>query len=358
MTDPAPHVRRRVRRARARRAACCRARSSRARTVVGARLRDRPRLATSSTRSSGRTRSSCASRSRVEAEIGDGATVGPFAHLRPGTRLGAGCASATSSRPRTPTSARARRRNHLAYIGDAEIGAGRQHRCRHHHRQLRRARQAPHHDRRATCASGRTRCWSRRWRSATAPYTGAGAVVHRDVPAGRARQGRAGADRGRLGASARGRRRWPASERPRGEDPARQRASVEYMELVTKKRLMLFAGRGNEQLSKEIAECLDVAARRHRALDVRQRRDLLPLRREHPRRRPLRDPEPLRADQRPHHGAADHDRRRQARVGEAHHRGVSLLRVRAVRTGRPRAASRSPRGSSPTCSPPPAPTAS
>ena len=28
------------------------------------------------------------------------------------------------------------------------------------------------------------------------------------------------------------------------------------MELVTKKRLMLFAGRGNEQLSKEIAECL------------------------------------------------------------------------------------------------------
>jgi ribose-phosphate pyrophosphokinase len=30
------------------------------------------------------------------------------------------------------------------------------------------------------------------------------------------------------------------------------------MELVTKKRLMLFAGRGNEQLSKEIAECLKV----------------------------------------------------------------------------------------------------
>jgi ribose-phosphate pyrophosphokinase len=29
------------------------------------------------------------------------------------------------------------------------------------------------------------------------------------------------------------------------------------MELVTKKRLMLFAGRGNEQLSKEIAECLN-----------------------------------------------------------------------------------------------------
>src|SRR6266511_3786510 len=30
------------------------------------------------------------------------------------------------------------------------------------------------------------------------------------------------------------------------------------MELVTKKNLMLFAGRGNEQLSKEIAECLGV----------------------------------------------------------------------------------------------------
>ena len=30
------------------------------------------------------------------------------------------------------------------------------------------------------------------------------------------------------------------------------------MELVTKKKLMLFAGRGNEQLSKEIAEHLKV----------------------------------------------------------------------------------------------------
>jgi ribose-phosphate pyrophosphokinase len=30
------------------------------------------------------------------------------------------------------------------------------------------------------------------------------------------------------------------------------------MELVTKKRLLLFTGRGNEQLSKEIAECLKV----------------------------------------------------------------------------------------------------
>jgi hypothetical protein len=30
------------------------------------------------------------------------------------------------------------------------------------------------------------------------------------------------------------------------------------MELITKKKLMLFAGRGNEQLSKEIAEHLRV----------------------------------------------------------------------------------------------------
>ena len=69
-------------------------------------------------------------------------------------------------------------------------------------------------------------------------------------------------------------------------------------------------------------------ARRREAVDVRERRALLPLRREHPRRRRVRRAEPLRADQRPHHAAAAHDRRGQARVGAAHHRGVPVLRVR------------------------------
>ena len=131
------------------------------------------------------------------------------------------------------------------------------------------------------------------------------------------------------------------------------------MELVTKKRLMLCRGpRATRSCPQEIADAPEGAARRRHAVDVRERRDLLPLRREHPRRRRVRVPDALRADQRPHHGAADHDRRREARVGEAHHRGRARSTATRARTGRPRAASRSPRGSSPTCSPSPAPTAS
>ncbi len=75
-----------------------------------------------------------------------------------------------------------------------------------------------------------------------------------------------------------------------------------------------------------------------RALDLRERRDLLPLRREHPQRGRLRVPDARRLDQRPAHGTAHHDRRREARVGEAHHRGVPVLRIRAPgpQSGRPR----------------------
>ncbi len=71
------------------------------------------------------------------------------------------------------------------------------------------------------------------------------------------------------------------------------------MELVTHKKLFVVAGRGHEELSTEVAEHLRVPLGECRALDVRERRDLLPLRREHPRRRRVRVPDALRADQRP-----------------------------------------------------------
>ena len=47
---------------------------------------------------------------------------------------------------------------HLAYVGDADVGAGQQPRRRHDHRQLRRIPQAPDCDRRTACASALTRC--------------------------------------------------------------------------------------------------------------------------------------------------------------------------------------------------------
>ena len=72
-------------------------------------------------------------------------------------------------------------------------------------------------------------------------------------------------------------------------------------------------GRATDELSRGDRREPRRAARRRSTLStLRERRALLPLRREHPRRRRVRAPEPLRADQRPHHGAADHDRRRRS----------------------------------------------
>ncbi len=102
------------------------------------------------------------------------------------------------------------------------------------------------------------------------------------------------------------------------------------MELVSKKRLMLFAGsRPPGALRGDRREPEGSARRRSRCRrfangeiycrygESIRGADVFVLQ------------TPLRADQRPHHGAAHHDRRREARVGEAHHRGVPVLRLRA-----------------------------
>ena len=130
------------------------------------------------------------------------------------------------------------------------------------------------------------------------------------------------------------------------------------MEVVTKKKLILVAGRGHAELSTEVAEHLQVPLG-DCVLSTFANGEIY-----------CRYGENIRGadvfvfqthgglDQRLADGTADHDRRGEARVGEAHHRGVPVLRIRRARTGRPKVASRSPRGSSPTCSPRRAPTAS
>lgn len=60
----------------------------------------------------------------LESVVGDDAAVGPFAHLRPGTRLDTGAkvgnfVEVKKARLRTGVKA-----SHLSYIGDADIGAG------------------------------------------------------------------------------------------------------------------------------------------------------------------------------------------------------------------------------------------
>ena len=199
------------------------------------------------------------------------------------------------------------------------------------------------------CTPASTRRWSRRSSSATDPRPARASVVTHDVPAGPARQRRARAGfPSRRSEDARG-----CGERattPRLEAEADGARHQEEPHPGGRARPPRAVDGGRPAPARP--------ARRRRALDVRERRDLLPLRREHPRRRRVRVPVARRPDQRPADGAADHDRRREARVGQAHHRGVARSTATRARTARPRAASRSPRASSPTCSPSPAPTAS
>jgi bifunctional UDP-N-acetylglucosamine pyrophosphorylase/glucosamine-1-phosphate N-acetyltransferase len=57
-----------------------------------------------------------------ESEIGDGATVGPFVSLRPGTRLAAGAHVGTFVEIKNSEIGEGAKVPHLSYVGDAEIG--------------------------------------------------------------------------------------------------------------------------------------------------------------------------------------------------------------------------------------------
>jgi bifunctional UDP-N-acetylglucosamine pyrophosphorylase/glucosamine-1-phosphate N-acetyltransferase len=60
----------------------------------------------------------------VEASVGDAAHVGPFAHLRPGAELAAGAKAGTFVEVKSSRIGEGAKVPHLAYVGDAEIGAG------------------------------------------------------------------------------------------------------------------------------------------------------------------------------------------------------------------------------------------
>jgi bifunctional UDP-N-acetylglucosamine pyrophosphorylase/glucosamine-1-phosphate N-acetyltransferase len=119
----------------------------------------------------------------VEAEIGDGVTVGPFTHLRPGTRLGRASKAGSFVEIKASTVAAGAKVPHLAYVGDAEVGEG---------ANLGAGTITANYDGRA---KHRTRVGARAHIGSNtvlvAPvevgegaYTAAGAVVTRDVPAG------------------------------------------------------------------------------------------------------------------------------------------------------------------------------
>jgi bifunctional UDP-N-acetylglucosamine pyrophosphorylase/glucosamine-1-phosphate N-acetyltransferase len=64
-------------------------------------------------------------RSHVEgSRIGDGATVGPFAYLRPGTVMEAGSKAGASVEIKNSHIGKGAKVPHLSYVGDADVGAG------------------------------------------------------------------------------------------------------------------------------------------------------------------------------------------------------------------------------------------
>jgi bifunctional UDP-N-acetylglucosamine pyrophosphorylase/glucosamine-1-phosphate N-acetyltransferase len=60
----------------------------------------------------------------VDCEVGDGCNIGPFAYLRPGTRLAAGAKAGTFVELKNSEIGEGAKVPHLAYVGDSEVGAG------------------------------------------------------------------------------------------------------------------------------------------------------------------------------------------------------------------------------------------
>ena len=307
--------------------------------------------------------------------IGDGASVGPFAYLRPGTLLGARGKIGTFVETKNAQIGDGAKVPHLSYVGDAEIGERRQHRRRHDLRQLRRGRQAPHGRRplvrdrlqqhvRGPGRDRRRRVHRRRHRRA--PQRAAGRAGRLGRPAAQPR--RLGAEQalghaaGRGGRVRPGERSWTRAcgRRPGwgrlGRTfpalPCRQclgpgeKRRVSGLKKTTKKNLMVFQRTGAPRARRGGRRAARHQAGAHLGLRVRQLRDLRPLRGVGARLRRLRDPEPHGADQRVDHGAPDHGRRAQACLGQADHRRPAVLRLRppGQEAPRPRADLRAPDG--------------
>ena len=119
----------------------------------------------------------------TEAEIGDGSRIGPFAHLRPGTRLGNDVHLGNFVETKNSELGDGAKANHLAYLGDADVGPG---------ANIGAGTITANYDgtrKHRTTIGARARIGSNTVLVAPVEvgadaYTGAGAVVNRDVPAG------------------------------------------------------------------------------------------------------------------------------------------------------------------------------
>ena len=292
------------------------------------------------------------------ATIGPGASVGPFTHLRPGADLAAGAKVGAYVEIKKSTIGPGAKVPHLSYIGDADdrrraptsaparspptttaspspatvIGEAR---LRRHQRtlvapvtlgrrRLRRRRFDGHRRRRGRAP------W--RWPAAGSTMS-TGWVLARAGPAATPRSRRRGRRRrDRPAASVDTPRQHLTAPHTRPGKRPRERASRS----PTRKSLMLFSGRGYPGAGRRGGQA--PGRQRHPAVDLRlrQRRDLRPVRGVRPRLRRVPDPVLRRADQQLGDGDADHDRRAEAGVGQADHRGAAVLPVRPAGQEAPR----------------------
>ena len=59
-----------------------------------------------------------------ESTVADGARIGPFAHLRPGSEIGQDAHVGNFVETKKARLGKGAKANHLTYLGDAEVGAG------------------------------------------------------------------------------------------------------------------------------------------------------------------------------------------------------------------------------------------
>ncbi|MFK4224211.1 bifunctional UDP-N-acetylglucosamine diphosphorylase/glucosamine-1-phosphate N-acetyltransferase GlmU [Streptomyces sp. NPDC019890] len=117
------------------------------------------------------------------AEIGEGASVGPFAYLRPGTRLGAKAKAGTYVEMKNATIGEGTKVPHLSYVGDATIGE---------YTNIGAASvfvnydgEAKHHTTIGShCKTGSDNMFVAPVTVGDGAYTAAGSVITKDVPAG------------------------------------------------------------------------------------------------------------------------------------------------------------------------------
>ena len=234
----------------------------------------------------GRRRHARPTRYLVEARVEDGASLGPFAYLRPGAHVGPGAKIGTFVEVKNSEIGAGTKVPHLSYIGDADVGEGSNIGAGQHHRQLRRQGQAPDHDRRRRAHRRRHRlrrpC---RHRGRGVHWRRVG--HHGGCPRGRARHGPLQADQHR-------------GIRQQEEGAVEQLGHA----VGTCTRLVHPGGLRQapddrlrpRQPRPGLADRRPPGCRPDRcgAQDLLRRRGVLPLRRLHPRRRPVHRPVHLR----------------------------------------------------------------